>query len=60
MADQIELKTNHDIRVVNLTTGQNVLCIFGEVRNDEEDRVLGYRLLYPFVLRMQILSKHHS
>ena len=52
MADQIELKTNHDIRVVNLTTGQNVLCIFGEVRNDEEDRVLGYRLLYPFVLKL--------
>ena len=45
------LKTNHNVRVVNLTTGANVLCLFGDVR-DEEQRVIGYRLLYPFVLTL--------
>ena len=30
-----ELKTNHNIRIVNLTTGDNVLCMFGEVINEE-------------------------
>jgi hypothetical protein len=46
-----KLKTNHNIRVVNLTTGDNVLCVFGEIRNpDNEERVLGYKMLYPFKL----------
>ena len=44
-----QLKTNHNIRVVNLTTGDNVLCMFGEVRGDE-DKVIGYRMLYPYTL----------
>ena len=45
MAEQTELKTNHNVSVVNLATGQNVLCIFGEIRSeDEEKRVVGYRL----------------
>ena len=52
MTEQNQLKTNHDIRVVTLTTGERVLCLFGEIRNDEEDRVLGYRLLYPFTLEL--------
>jgi len=47
------LKTNHNIRIVNLTTGANVLCIFGDVRSEEEEnRVVGYRMLYPFVLSL--------
>ena len=45
------LKTNHNVRIVNLTTGANVLCLFGDVR-DEEQKVIGYRLLYPFVLTL--------
>ena len=36
MTEQTKLKTNHNIRIVNLATGDNVLCMFGEVRNDEE------------------------
>ena len=48
-----ELKTNHNIRIVNLTTGDNVLCIFGEVRNETEDnKVVGYRMLYPHSLTL--------
>lgn len=49
--EQIKLKTNHNIRVVNLTTGDNVLCMFGEVRGDE-DKVIGYRMLYPYKLTL--------
>ena len=45
------LKTNHNIRVVNLTTGDNVLCMFGEIRG-EDDKVVGYRMLYPYRLSL--------
>ena len=51
MTEQIKLKTNHNIRGVNLTTGDNVLCMFGEVRGDE-DKVIGYRMLYPYKLTL--------
>ena len=47
MTEQIKLKTNHNIRIVNLATGDNVLCMFGEVRDDKE-KVIGYRMLYPY------------
>tara|TARA_S200000501_G_scaffold372856_1_gene418799 strand:+ start:3799 stop:4170 length:372 start_codon:yes stop_codon:yes gene_type:complete len=50
------LKTNHNIRVVNLTTGDNVLCLFGEVRGDE-DKVIGYRMLYPYKLTLGAENK---
>ena len=54
MAEQIEqmsLKTNHNVRIVNLTTGDNVLCIFGDVR-DDDNKVVGYRMLYPYTLTL--------
>ena len=46
-----QLKTNHGIRIVTLTTSERVLCMFGEVKNDEE-KVVGYRMLYPFALSL--------
>ena len=53
MTEQIELRTNHNVRVVNLTTGQSVLCLFGDIRDaDQEDKVVGYRLIYPFALAL--------
>ena len=55
MAEQIEqqtLKTNHNVRIVNLTTGDNVLCIFGDIKNEEGDKVVGYRMLYPYTLTL--------
>ena len=53
MTEQAPLKTNHNVRIVNLTTGANVLCLFGDVRNEqEENRVVGYRMLYPFTLTL--------
>ena len=51
MTEQVKLKTNHNIRIVNLATGDNVLCMFGEVRGDE-DKVIGYRMLYPYKLTL--------
>ena len=51
MKEQTKLKTNHNIRIVNLATGDNVLCMFGEVRDDNE-KVIGYRMLYPYALSL--------
>ena len=45
------LKTNHNIRIVTLTTAERVLCMFGEVRGDDE-KVVGYRMLYPYTLNL--------
>ena len=53
MTEQIELRTNHNVRVVTLDTSERVLTIFGEIRTeDEEQRVIGYRLLYPYALSL--------
>ena len=53
MTEQAPLKTNHNVRIVNLTTGANVLCIFGEVRSEEEEsKVVGYRMIYPYTLTL--------
>jgi hypothetical protein len=46
-----ELKTNHNVRVVKLVTNETILCLFGEVKNDE-DKIIGYRVLYPYVLTL--------
>ena len=50
MTEPQPLKTNHNIRIANLTTGASVLCVFGEVR--EEDNVVGYRMVYPYTLSL--------
>ena len=53
MTEQAPLRTNHNIRIVTLTTGERVLCMFGEVRNQEDEKqVVGYRIIYPFVLNL--------
>lgn len=46
-----ELRTNHNVRVVKLVTNETLLCLFGEVKNDE-DKIIGYRILYPYVLSL--------
>jgi hypothetical protein len=45
------LKQNHFVRIVKLVTGDNVLCLFGDVKGDNED-IVGYRLIYPYVLTL--------
>ena len=49
---QEPLKTNHSVRVVTLTTAERVLCLFGDIREEEDGKVVGYRLLYPFILTL--------
>jgi len=49
--EEQQLKTNHNVRVVKLTTNETVLCLFGDIK-DDDDKVLGYRLLYPYVLSL--------
>ena len=51
MTEQAPLKTNHNIRIVTLTTAERVLCMFGEVRGEDE-KVLGYRIVYPYLLSL--------
>ena len=51
-----ELKTNHNIRIVTLSTAERVLCMFGEVKNDEE-KVVGQRLVYPYLLGLGELNE---
>ncbi len=51
MTEQAPLKTNHNIRIVTLTTAERVLCMFGEVRDDDQ-KVLGYRIVYPYLLSL--------
>ena len=51
MAEQTQLKTNHNARIVTLTTAERVLCLFGDVRG-EDNRVIGYRVLYPYTLSL--------
>lgn len=51
MEETKELKTNHNARVAILSTGERVLCLFGEVRADD-DKVIGYKMLYPYALTL--------
>jgi len=46
------LKTNHNIRIVNLATGDNVLCMFGDIKEPDGDKVVGYRMIYPYTLTL--------
>ena len=46
-----ELRTNHNVRIVMLDTKETILCLFGDIKG-EEDKVIGYRLLYPYVLSL--------
>ena len=44
------MKINHPVRVVTLVTGERVLCLFGDVRNEEDNSVVAYKLIEPFAL----------
>lgn len=48
-----ELKTNHNVRVVTLVTGERILCLFGGVRDENDPtKVTAYRLIYPYILTL--------
>ena len=58
---QIPMKTNHNIRIVNLATGDNILCIFGELRSEEDNnKVVGYKMVYPFKLSLGEVNKDNG
>ncbi len=40
----------HNIRVVHLTTGEHIICNFGQIR--EEDKFVAYQFLYPLTLSL--------
>ena len=41
------------IRIVTLVTSERVLCMFGDVRDDQDKtKSMGYSLLYPFTLTL--------
>ena len=44
------VQIEHNIRVVHLTTGEHVVCNFGQIR--EEDKFVAYQFLYPLVLSL--------
>ncbi len=46
------LRTNHNIRIVSLANTERVLCMFGEIRSDDKEKVIGYRMLYPYLLEL--------
>ena len=45
------MKTNHPCRIVTLTTGERVLCLFTDLR-DQEQKVIGYKMVEPFTLNL--------
>ena len=49
----MEMKTNHNVRVVTLVTGERVLCLFGGVRDENDpSKITAYRLIYPYILTL--------
>jgi len=51
MSDTID----HNIRVLKLITGEDVICNFTQVR--EEDKFVAYQLLYPLALSLQEMQQ---
>ena len=46
-------KVNHPIRVVTLTTAERVLCLFTDVRDENNDtQVIGYKMAEPYTLTL--------
>ena len=43
---------NHNVRVVTIVTGERVLCLFGAVRGEEDEKINAYRLIYPYILTL--------
>jgi len=46
-----ETQITHNIRIVTIQTGENIICNFTQVR--EEDKFVAYQLLYPLVMNLE-------
>ena len=46
----------HNIRVINIITGEHVICNFGQIREevDGEQKFVAYQLLYPLSLSIDL------
>ena len=51
---QAQLRTNHNVRIITLTTNERVLALFGEIRenNEPDTKVIGYSMNFPYLLRL--------
>jgi len=51
---QKQLITNHNVRIISLVTGDQVLALFGEIRenNEPDTKVIGYSMNFPYLLRL--------
>ena len=52
-----QLRTNHNIRLVILDTKETVLCLFGEIQDNEAKYVIGYKMMYPFSLSLGVVNE---
>ena len=48
----MENTVDHNVRVIKLITGEDIICNFTQVR--EEDKFVAYQLLYPLTLTLQV------
>ena len=42
----------HNIRIVTLASGENVICNFSQVR--EDDKFVAYQMLYPLITELEV------
>ena len=42
----------HNIRIVTLASGENVICNFSQVR--EDDKFVAYQILYPLITELEV------
>ena len=47
--EQAPLKTNHNIRIVTLATSERVLCMFGNVTDESEEK----KVILPAIIKLQ-------
>ena len=50
MTDKINIE--HNIRIVTLMTGENIICNFTQVR--EEDKFVAYQLMFPLIFNLEV------
>ena len=53
-----ETQINHNIRIITIQTGENIICNFTQVR--EEDKFVAYQLLYPLVMTLESDDPAHE
>ena len=50
--EQAPLKTNHNIRIVTLTTAERVLCMFGDIKDDEDLKLKDPLVIYGVIKKI--------